>query len=217
MNILELKHFQGLNYKKEKLNTAEIKHVYYKSGYYPMENILDYEYYDLDKRTKITILKVNGQEVMVDDPLHWYGMKNLSEMCFGKVCVAGLGLGIIAKFLSENHNVTEVVIYEINEDVIKLVSKYLNLEKITIKNEDFFDVRFKPGDYDVIIVDLFKKEMKDSEMTVCGFNYKVSTFSIMSFYLRLKYSSDSKIFFWGFRDPELVKPNPKGSQLNDTV
>lgn len=54
------------------------------------------------------------------------------EAAQGKVVCSGLGVGAMLKVLNGNPKVSEVLIIEISQDVIDLVSPYLDLHKITI-------------------------------------------------------------------------------------
>ena len=63
------------------------------------------------------------------------------ELAYGKCVTSGLGLGIIQTLLAEKDNVTEVIVYEKNPDVIdmfRILTKKSNIDtsKIVIINED---------------------------------------------------------------------------------
>ena len=55
------------------------------------------------------------------------------ELSYGKCILSGLGMGILTNFLLKNEKIKKVIVYEINNDVIKLY-KMLNVEnsKLTI-------------------------------------------------------------------------------------
>ena len=79
-------------YPEQNVGKAKIKRVKYKKGMYRMEGVNGFEYYELTSLIKITTLKIGKECVMVDDPLHWYGMEALAQHCKGNVLCSGLGL-----------------------------------------------------------------------------------------------------------------------------
>ena len=63
------------------------------------------------------------------------------ELSYGKCILSGLGMGILTNFLLKNEKIKKVIVFEINNDVIKLY-KMLNVEnsKLKIINKDIHDV-----------------------------------------------------------------------------
>jgi hypothetical protein len=83
------------------------------------------------------------------------------ELAYGKCVTTGLGLGILQTLLALKDNVTEVIVYERNPDVIeifKLLTKKSNIDisKITIINEDANNI--KDITCDCLFLDHFENE-----------------------------------------------------------
>lgn len=86
-----------------------------------------------------TALKHGGEIIMSNTPAEcWEHQEAL--MATGKVLVAGLGIGMVLGSLIDKDDVTEVVVVEKHEEVIKLVGPYFeNHPKVTIVHSDIFD------------------------------------------------------------------------------
>ena len=129
MKILEIDEWADIGYPSQKLGDVEITHTNYNKGYYTMENVKGYDIFKVNKKIKVTVLKIKNKQVMVDDPLHWIGMQDIAEKSSGNVCVAGLGLGLIIHHLVKNSEVQHIDIYEINKEVIELIFPLLPKDK----------------------------------------------------------------------------------------
>lgn len=136
----------------------------YKKGYYHMEMVKGYVFFKAVKPIRVIQLQLRrGSEwetVMVDDPMHWLGMKELAELAKpGRVLVAGLGMGLILHHLVKRKDISEIVVVEIDSDVISLIGKYYipKDERIKIVNDDFFSfIRYnKDRNFDTVILDLW--------------------------------------------------------------
>ena len=143
------------NYPSKKQGSAEIAKDKHKEGLYLMEGVAGYDFYYVEKEIPLTVLKINGETAMVDDPMHWFGMKLFGEKASGKVLVGGLGLGLITFSLDLNPFVEEVDIIELNKDVIKLVKPFVPKRKIKIRQGNVYDFKWFKKDYDTIILDLW--------------------------------------------------------------
>ena len=200
--ILCVNKWDTINYPERKIGSAEIKIVPYTKGIYLMEGVKGYTFFEVQHKIRVTTLKINDETVMVDDPLHWIGMEELAKHSNGNVCVAGLGLGLIVHHLINNSKVDNIDVFEINKDVINLISPLLpNDSKINIINDDFFKEPFRHKRYDTIIIDLWVGENGDFE--ICGTKEKVP---MLSYYQRVQFNNpQSKVFMWGIRDP-LINP-----------
>ena len=189
-----------INYPKITKGTAKIDITNYKKDIYLMEGVGGYTFFKVKNKIKVTILKINNKVVMVDDPLHWIGMEELAKHSTGKVLVAGLGLGLIIYHLIKNKKVESIDIFEINPDVIYLVSPLLPKDdRINIIHDDFFKEPFRKKEYDTIILDLWVGEYGNFE--ICGTKQKVP---MLPYYYRIKFNNpDSKVFMWGVKDPEM--------------
>jgi len=182
--------WKALSYKEQKVGHAEISKYTYKPGHYLMEGIDGYLYFKVVKPLQITNLKISGDVVMVDDPLHWIGIKRIAEACHGKVLIGGLGLGIILHHLKNNKKVTKIVVCEIDKDVIELISPVLpDDSRVMILHKDVFTI---PDEsikaFDVIFLDVlvkkggeFKKEFPDMN--------GIRVFQLRHF--------DKKVYVWG--------------------
>ena len=77
----------------------------------------------------------------------------------GKVGVVGLGLGYVAQELAKKPNVSEVVVYEQEKDVIDLYySSFERNEKIKIINKDAFEANSE--DFDYFYVDIYEYKLR---------------------------------------------------------
>ena len=148
-----------------KIGRAEITRKRQSRGLYRMEAVCGYLYYKLAKPIMVTSLKIRGRIWMVDDPLHWFGMKELAKYSEGKVLVGGLGLGLIVHALLENKNVADIDVVEFNHDVTNLVTPHLpKTERLRIYEDNVFsfdprDILSTPktdfGDYKTVILDVW--------------------------------------------------------------
>ena len=116
--------------------------------------------------SNIKIENKNGVTLLLEDDICWMSdtpkekaeMKQLSNKCFGKVLVGGLGLGIVANYLDENTKVIEIVIVEKSQDVIDLIKP--RIEKLS--TQIFcYDIKqylkeCEIGEYDCIVLDTWK-------------------------------------------------------------
>lgn len=206
-----IKEWNTINYPESKVGNAEIDIIPYTKGTYLMEGVKGYTFFEVEKKIRITILKINGKQVMVDDPLHWIGMEELAKHSTGNVCVAGLGLGLIVHHLIKNPNVSSIEVFEINKDVIELISPLLPKDKrIKIINDDFFKEPFREKHYDTIIIDLWVGENGNFE--ICGTKQKVP---MLSYYQRIKFNNlQSRVFVWGMKDP-IINPAIPNKENND--
>lgn len=101
----------------------------------------------------------------------------------GNILVAGLGLGMFLTAIKDKKNVNKIIVVEKSKEVIEIIGKYYNNNKIEIINEDIFnfntDIKF-----DLIWLDIWsyfeEKNLKEMD------------------YLRKKFSLNSdNILCWG--------------------
>lgn len=180
-----------------------------RGGIYLMEGVDGWELYKLTKPIIVTQLKINGKGVMIDDPLHWLGMKRLAEHCRGRVLIGGLGLGLILHHLKDNKAVAKIDVVERNLDVITLIKPLLPEDKrVTIHHSDVFGDEWVHGDYDTIVLDLWVKKGKN--LSVAGTNEHTG---ITRTYLRFSANNpQAEVYIWGHRDPEI---NPAVGQVSE--
>lgn len=137
----------------------------------------------LDEAIDVTHLQTNEdgdwRTWMVDDPVHWYGLKEYAERIRGpRVLVGGLGLGMILHILKDRHDITCIDVVDRNPDVIHLIAPFLpdtytiNVTgrpfnddigknplrtRLNIWNEDFWTSPWlMKGEWDTIFVDLWR-------------------------------------------------------------
>lgn len=164
-----------------------------------MEGVAGYLYYQLKKPIEITSLKINGKEVMVDDPLHWIGMNLLAKHCKGKVLIGGLGLGLIihALFIEGENALTKIDVAEVNPDVSKLISPFLpHSPKVELINKDIFTMN--ASDYDTVVLDLWVKGEKDSP--------RVMGMDMLRAFTHFKaQNANNNIYIWGMGE-SIINP-----------
>jgi hypothetical protein len=111
---------------------ARLKPTSYARGFYRMEQMAGYEMYRvMNGRLPVQRLQRRVYDRprpywktwMVDDPLHWLGMRQVvMDLPPGKLVVAGLGLGLFAHHIAaERADITEIVVVEIDHDVVDLI------------------------------------------------------------------------------------------------
>ena len=182
--------WKALRYEKRKVGHAEISICTYKPGYYLMEGIDGYLYFEVIEPVQITSLKISGDVVMVDDPFHWIGMKRIAEACYDKVLIGGLGLGIILHHLKNNNEVTKIVVCETDEDVIELIDPFLpDDSRVMILCEDVF--KFSTKSFDVIVLDVLVKG---------GSGFKKGFPDIRAVHAFQQLNYGKKVYIWGINN-----------------
>ena len=198
--ILEIYSWHTFDYKIAKVGNAEITKETYGKGLYLMEGVDGYDFFYVKNPIKITVLKINRETQMVDDPLHLIGMKLLAEASEGKVLTAGLGLGLYTIFLQENPLIESITVIEKNENVKELVepmiSKYIKKPtKIIIDN--IMNWMNKAINFDTIMIDLWNESNQRTY------------FEMLSYYGAFKLANPkAKVFIWGLRDSK-INPSVK--------
>ena len=165
-------------YKEEKQGSAEIRKLFYPKGYYLMEGINAYVFWHIDKQLQYTSLFINEKEWMLDDPLHWSGMQEFAKRCSGSVLVGGLGLGLLVSQLILNNKVNSITVIERNNDVIDLISKYLESSKLEIINDDYlhFITRNYRHTFDFSILDFWVLDDQSTKFERQQVNKEISIF-----------------------------------------
>lgn len=124
---------------------AELRLTQYKRGVYNMEGIGGYQYWQTRTRLPVASLRVSEEGEwrawMVDDPLHWYGMREAVErLPTGTVACAGLGLGLMLHHLRDRDDVTQITVVERSQAVVDLISPTLPEDaRVKIVVGDFYD------------------------------------------------------------------------------
>jgi len=181
------------------------KHVVQR-GYYNMEGVRGFEYFHVKKPIQSTSLQVknpNGEweTLMVDDPLHWYGMEELAGLAnAGSVLVTGLGMGLVLHHLVKRGDITIIQVVEVDPEIIKFVQPYLpSDERISILNRDYFsslsELRRAGEDFGTAIIDLWTLSADDSKKK----RKWVATCMKTAQELTEFYFPSARILIWGIR------------------
>jgi hypothetical protein len=192
------------DYPLRKNKVAELRRSTYKPGVYIMEGVQGYPVFTVQKSIPVTSLFIHGNQWMLDDPLHWVGMKAIAEASEGKVLVVGLGLGLVERALLENPRVTSVTVYEREPEVIRLMKP--NVPGITIELHDFWQVQDYSG-WDTIILDIWTTTEHDRHTAAIQMAAALAHVEV--------HGHRGKTFIWGTRDPKLnpaIKPMAAQSQ-----
>jgi hypothetical protein len=118
-------------YKSLKMQEAEIVTFDYDRGIYTNEGLDGYDYYEVMQPIKVNALQISGKTWMVDDPLHWYGMRYyvrqlLAERPEGDLLCVGLGLGLMVHHALELSNPNlHVFVIEKNVEVATMMTMNL--------------------------------------------------------------------------------------------
>ena len=142
--------------KEEKIGTHEIIKKFILNnkdcGYlYENEDEIDIETLEL---------KNNGNYVMEISPKEIESSYGIIKYAHGRVGIVGLGLGYVAQEMAKNNKVSDIIVYETNDDVIKLYERnFEKNEKIKIIKEDAFNIRGEEFDY--FYVDIYGYKLTD--------------------------------------------------------
>ncbi|MBP1889202.1 hypothetical protein J2Z53_000783 [Clostridium moniliforme] len=142
--------------KEEKIGTHEIIKKFIlnnkECGYlYENEDEIDIETLEL---------KNNGNYVMEISPKEIESSYGIIKYAHGRVGIVGLGLGYVAQEMAKNNKVSDIIVYETNDDVIKLYERnFEKNEKIKIIKEDAFNIRGEEFDY--FYVDIYGYKLTD--------------------------------------------------------
>ena len=214
MSILDIPtKWKTVSYPDKSIGSAKISHIRYHEGYYMMEGVDGFLLYRVNTRgIPVTVLSIDGNEVMVDDPMHWLGMQRLAEHSSGNVLVCGLGLGLIVHHLCNNKNVARIDVAELNKDVISLVKPLLPRDsRVNVFHMDASsDVLLRKG-YDTVIIDLLVKEGDD--VVLAGSSADPSMVYVIKKRFEIE-NPDAKVFIWGIRDPYV---NPAVTHVDEKV
>ena len=190
-------------YPLKKIRSAELIRKKYKEGIYCMEGVNGYDFFYVTDKIPVTIITINGKEVMVDEPSHQIGMKLLAKESKGKVLVGGLGLGLIIHALENNPEVKSIDVVDLNDDVIKLINPLIPHTKTTVYHGDVFDKRWFNGNYDTIILDLWVKGEDGDGRAGVDIELDVMCDMLCSYNHFKDAYPKSKIFIWGMRDKQI--------------
>lgn len=143
-------------YPRSRIRSAAIRTAWYDIGYYHCYGVNGYNFVEATKRLYITTLTIDGKIWMVDDAPHWWAMEQHSEALSGHVLCAGLGLGLMVHAMNANPNITHITVVERSADVIDLIGPLVPHDKLTIINEDFYELSTDAiAPVDSVLFDLF--------------------------------------------------------------
>lgn len=164
MNIVRLESWRtpASEYPRSRIKTAAIKTAWYKSGFYECYAQQGFNYFEAKKKLYITTLTIDGKIWMVDDPPHWWAMKQHADELRGHVLCAGLGLGLMVHTLTENSEIERITVVERSQDVIDLIGPLVPHDKLQIIRGDFYQADSNSiPDVDGVLFDLFVGKGQD--------------------------------------------------------
>lgn len=125
-----------------------------------IQGILKGYMYEMKSEINIDILELRGPSNiwMKLTPLEIESSFMSIKFAKGKVGIVGLGLGYVVQEMAKKKEVTEVVVYEINQDVIDLYyNSFEKNNKIKILCEDAF--KAKKDNFDFFYVDIYEYKL----------------------------------------------------------
>jgi len=205
MRVLRIKKWRtkATKYPITEYGSAKIERITYEPGYYLMEGVAGYDLYYIENPINVTALLINGEIVMVDDPLHWLGMMMLAKVCRGRTLIGGLGLGLILHHLKNNEKVDVIDVVEINNDVIQLIKPFLPKDdRVNIICDNVLRYKYLREGYDTIVLDLWVKDASTDHARMAGDSENY--IGPLEAYYMFKYASPySNVYIWGLRHPAI--------------
>jgi len=187
------------SYRESSLGSASIERSKYRRGVYLMEGVLGYPIFSIEKPIDVTSLKIDGKTWMIDDPLHWIGMREIARECAGRTLVVGLGLALILYHLEENAKVTSITCVERNRDVRHLVTRQRafrdSIKRAWVIDEDFWSMKGLDA-YETIVIDIWTSDVHDGRLVAYEMKRAIAR-------VRTEALPHTKLFIWGTRDREL--------------
>jgi hypothetical protein len=190
------------DYPEKEFGSAKIVHGFYNWGYFHNYGVRGYQFFRVVKQIPITTLEIKDgkgiwQTWMVDDVPHWWSMQDYARNSYGKVLVAGLGLGLVTGELLNNVDVDSVTVIEHNKDVIDLISPLLPEAEagyqLEIMNKDFYKfINGTDEKFDRLIIDLWVTRSAEETLRV-----KIEEVIPLTHYMK-KLFPDASAVFHGF-------------------
>lgn len=153
------------SYHLDRFGTARLVRTVKPKGVYWLSDVSEFQFLKVIEPVPVTHLQTrehdDWQTWMVDDPEHWTMLHAYARRFRGpRICIAGLGLGLIAHIIAQRHDIHEVVIVDRNHDVIELMRDNLppTHQRRTIVESDFwtFLEGHEPNYYQTYFVDLWR-------------------------------------------------------------
>jgi len=136
--------------------------------------------------------------------LHWFGMEEIAELSSGgRVLIAGLGLGLILHHLVKRRDITEIIVYEIDREIISFIKPYIPKDsRIKIINQDYvsFCVQnsiSKKETFNTAILDLWVIGEQDSS------EHRQHVHSSMATLYTLTKTFSENVLIWGVKGYKL--------------
>ncbi|GAA0108035.1 MULTISPECIES: hypothetical protein [Clostridium] len=146
-----------------KIGSFEIKKVNEKKDF------INGYMYNKKENIDLSILELHGPNNiwMKISPLEIESSYMFIKYATGKVGIVGLGLGYVVQELAKKDDVTEVIVYEIEKDIVDLYyTNFGNNPKIKVINEDAYKVTGER--FDFFYVDIY--EYKLTKQVVDDYN-----------------------------------------------
>jgi len=90
------------------------------------------------------------------DENEWHLYKKLHELAYGKVLIAGLGLGFDLLNVASKNSVDEIIVVEKQQEVIDLVWPYISHRKAALVHQDILEyLQNIDENFDIIYFDIF--------------------------------------------------------------
>ncbi len=134
-------------------------------GVYWLSDVSEFQFLRTIETVPVTHLQTREGDDwttwMVDDPEHWTMLHAYARRIRGpRVCIAGLGLGLIQHILADRKDIKDVMIVERNPDVIELMRDKLapTHQRLHIHEGDFWPLVpfIEEGRYQTLFVDLWR-------------------------------------------------------------
>lgn len=142
--------------KEKQINDYSIRKVQYFK-----DKIVGY-LYEKNEELDIEILElIKGNEVLMRiDPKEIQGSFESIKRSKGRVGIVGLGLGYVVQEMASRDEVTEVIVYEISEEIVSLYNEnFGDNPKIKILTEDAYNA--ESDTFDFFFVDTYGYELSE--------------------------------------------------------
>lgn len=110
-----------------------------------------------------TVLRREGRIWMSDTPMERNSNRWFVQRARGKVFIGGLGLGMCIMPLLNCDKVTSIEVWEIDQDLIDLISRYVKHDKLTIKQADVLgEIPDTSAAFDSVLLDIWSNICLDN-------------------------------------------------------
>lgn len=102
-------------------------------------------------------LVIKGELFMSDVPMERRTNEEFVTRAHGHVFIAGLGLGMVVKYLIDKKEVTKITVVECSKDVIDLVAPKFKCHKLNIIHANIYDWEPPKEKFDCMYFDIWEK------------------------------------------------------------